>query len=92
MTVLLDVFKALATVNSSHFFLCQLDDMRNTAEHIEHINLPLKVRYTFCLAPVPQKAPIVSTQMVRMARRFRYVPACTRAFIGVRTFLVLVSR
>lgn len=47
--------------------------MRNTAEHIEHISLPLKVRYTFCLAPVPQKAPIVTTQMVRMARRFRCV-------------------
>ena len=71
LSALLDIFAALATVDQGVFFLCHLDDVRAHAEMIEHVPLPLKVRYTFCLSPFPRRAPIVVTHFQRMARRFR---------------------
>ncbi|PAV89318.1 hypothetical protein WR25_05563 isoform B [Diploscapter pachys] len=66
---LLDMFMAVCSL-SDHFFICTVQEMRALAEMIEPINLPLKVRYTFCVSPLNIDHKLTATAFVRMARRF----------------------
>lgn len=42
---------------ANDFFLCDVDDMSTVAKLIDDIPLPLKERYSFCIAPVNTDDP-----------------------------------
>ncbi|VDP08521.1 unnamed protein product [Soboliphyme baturini] len=67
---LIDIFVSICSVDESKFFMCHVEDLKFLADMIEHVPLPLKVRYTFCLAPVNRKLPFVCTMFLRFARKF----------------------
>uniref|UniRef100_A0AC35UBG9 RNA helicase n=1 Tax=Rhabditophanes sp. KR3021 TaxID=114890 RepID=A0AC35UBG9_9BILA len=66
---LLDIFVSICSVNE-HYFMCDIEETRNLALLLESIQLPLNVRYGFCLAPIQSRNKMVSTALVKMARRF----------------------
>uniref|UniRef100_A0A1I7YB81 ATP-dependent RNA helicase SUV3 homolog, mitochondrial n=1 Tax=Steinernema glaseri TaxID=37863 RepID=A0A1I7YB81_9BILA len=66
---LLDIFVSLCSVTEK-FFLCTVDQIKSLAQEIDNIQLPLKVRYTFCTAPINADDKPVATAFKKMARRF----------------------
>ena len=67
---LVDIFISLSTLDDSMYALCHLDDFKFLADMIEHINLPLKAKYTFCCAPINRRMPLVCTMFLKMARHY----------------------
>ncbi|TMS38759.1 hypothetical protein L596_005409 [Steinernema carpocapsae] len=66
---LIDIFTSLCSV-TDRYFLCTVDQIKNLAKEIDNIQLPLKVRYTFCTAPInPDNKPVMSA-FKKIARRF----------------------
>ncbi|KAK0429328.1 hypothetical protein QR680_011322 [Steinernema hermaphroditum] len=66
---LLDIFTSLCSVTEK-FFLCTVDQIKSLAVEIDNIQLPLKVRYTFCTAPINTDNKPVATAFTKIARRF----------------------
>lgn len=60
------IFQYMSTVNSDMYFLCGLENFKELATLIDHIDLPLRVRYQFCLAPVSVKSPFLSTLFTKV--------------------------
>ena len=44
MTNLLDIFVNLMTIDSEKYFLCELEQFKQLADVIAHINIPLRTR------------------------------------------------
>ncbi|KAK0400191.1 hypothetical protein QR680_003397 [Steinernema hermaphroditum] len=66
---LLDIFTSLCSVTEK-FFLCTVDQIKSLAVEIDNIQLPLKVRYTFCTAPINADDKPVAAAFKKIARRF----------------------
>ncbi|XP_070539645.1 ATP-dependent RNA helicase SUPV3L1, mitochondrial-like [Ptychodera flava] len=73
---LMDIFINLSKVNPS-YFVCNMDDFKFLADMIQHIPLDLRVRYTFCCAPINKKHPFVCTSFLKFARQFSRNEALT---------------
>lgn len=72
---LLDIFQSISRLTDELYFMCHLDDMKFIADMIQHVPLPLKVRYRFCCAPIGRRQPFVCSMMLKYARQFsRGVP------------------
>ena len=72
---LIDIFVTLSELDSDKFFMCSVDDFKFLADMIEHVPIPLRVRYVFCCAPISKKHPFVCTMFLKFARQFsRGVP------------------
>lgn len=66
---LIDIFVDFAQVDG-HYFVCNMDDFKFSAELIQHIPLSLRVRYVFCTAPINKKQPFVCSSLLQFARQF----------------------
>ncbi|CEF67012.1 ATP-dependent RNA helicase SUV3 homolog, mitochondrial [Strongyloides ratti] len=67
---ILDIFQSICRVNDT-YFLCNFYQTRSLAVLIDAIDLPLKVKYTFCLAPInPEGCMFLLTSFVKIARRY----------------------
>uniref|UniRef100_A0A7E4ZPZ0 ATP-dependent RNA helicase SUV3 homolog, mitochondrial n=1 Tax=Panagrellus redivivus TaxID=6233 RepID=A0A7E4ZPZ0_PANRE len=66
---LLDIFTSVCSI-SDEFFICSVQQIRDLAELIDSIPLPLKDRYTFCLVPIKPDRKVVASAFVKMVRRF----------------------
>lgn len=66
------IFQYMSTVNSDMYFLCGLENFKELATLIDHIDLPLRVRYQFCLAPVSVKSPFLSTLFTKVLVNTKY--------------------
>ncbi|XP_077992177.1 ATP-dependent RNA helicase SUPV3L1, mitochondrial-like [Glandiceps talaboti] len=73
---LIDIFVNLSKVNPS-YFVCNMDDFKFLADMIQHIPLNLRVRYTFCCAPINKKHPFICTSFLKFARQFSRNEALT---------------
>uniref|UniRef100_A0A915BX29 ATP-dependent RNA helicase SUV3 homolog, mitochondrial n=3 Tax=Parascaris univalens TaxID=6257 RepID=A0A915BX29_PARUN len=73
---LLDIFVSVCSI-TDRFFICTVNQMKSLAELIDYIPLPLKVRYTFCIAPVNPDEKLAASAFVKMARRFSSGQALT---------------
>lgn len=67
---LLDIFVSLCQIDSSCYFMCVIEDMKLLADLIQHVSLPLRVRYVFTCAPINTKSNYVCTQFTRFARMY----------------------
>lgn len=65
---LINIFIALCEVDDSLYFICNLDDFKFLADMIQHIPLPLSMRYLFCCAPVNRKIPLTCNMFLKYAR------------------------
>lgn len=64
---LMDLFVSLCQVDESRFFMCSTEDFKFLADMIEHIKLPIKTKYMFCLAPTNRKHPFVCTMFLQVS-------------------------
>uniref|UniRef100_A0A0M3I858 ATP-dependent RNA helicase SUV3 homolog, mitochondrial n=1 Tax=Ascaris lumbricoides TaxID=6252 RepID=A0A0M3I858_ASCLU len=73
---LLDIFVSVCSITDP-FFICTVNQMKSLAELIDYIPLPLKVRYTFCIAPVNPDEKLAASAFLKMTRRFSSGQALT---------------
>uniref|UniRef100_A0A0K0DVZ8 RNA helicase n=1 Tax=Strongyloides stercoralis TaxID=6248 RepID=A0A0K0DVZ8_STRER len=66
---ILDIFKSICSINDT-FFLCNFDQVRDLAVLINSINMPMNIKYTFCLAPIKPDNTFLSMSFLKIARRF----------------------
>ncbi|CAG5133205.1 unnamed protein product [Candidula unifasciata] len=67
---LIDIFELSCELDSDMFFMCLNEDFKFLANMIEHVPLPLRVRYVFCCAPISVKSPFSCAMFLKFARRF----------------------
>ena len=67
---LIDIFVSLCQVDSSYYFMCQVEDFKFLADMIQHVPLPLRTRYVFCCAPINRNLVFVCTMFVKFARMY----------------------
>lgn len=63
---LIDIFVSLSTVDDQLYFMCNTDDFKFLAEMIQHVPLPLRVRYVFCCAPINRRMPFVCSMFLKV--------------------------
>lgn len=56
----------VSTLDNDKFFMCHVDEFKFLADMIEHVPLPLRMRYVFCCAPIPKKQPFVCTMFLKV--------------------------
>ena len=56
----------MSTLNNDVYFLCGMESFKELIGLIEHIDLPLRVRYQFCMAPVSVKSIFLSTLFTKV--------------------------
>ncbi|XP_043219384.1 ATP-dependent RNA helicase SUV3 homolog, mitochondrial-like [Amphibalanus amphitrite] len=67
---LMDIFVNLSTVDDSLYFMCQTDSFKFLADMIQHVPLPLRVRYVFCCSPIDRKIPFICNMFLKFARQY----------------------
>ncbi|XP_059175521.1 ATP-dependent RNA helicase SUV3 homolog, mitochondrial-like isoform X2 [Physella acuta] len=67
---LIEIFELSCALDKNMFFMCKMDDFKFLADMIQHVPLPLRVRYVFCCAPISVKQPFSCTMFLQFARRF----------------------
>nr|XP_022336779.1 ATP-dependent RNA helicase SUV3 homolog, mitochondrial-like [Crassostrea virginica] len=70
MRDILEIFEHMSTLNNDVYFLCGMESFKELIGLIEHIDLPLRVRYQFCMAPVSVKSIFLSTLFTKFARSY----------------------
>jgi len=65
---LIDVFISVCKVDTSNFFMCNLEAFKQLADTIQHIQLTMAHRYILCTAPVDLNNTFVQTIFVKFAR------------------------
>lgn len=83
---MLDHFLSSARV-ARDFFLCDVADMSEVAKMIDDIQLPIKDRYTFCIAPVNTEDPQAMAYLRGVQERAR---ERERPIIGQKKMLTTV--
>uniref|UniRef100_A0A0N5AMU9 ATP-dependent RNA helicase SUV3 homolog, mitochondrial n=1 Tax=Syphacia muris TaxID=451379 RepID=A0A0N5AMU9_9BILA len=66
---LLDIFVSVCSITDRFFMCSSVDTMKSVAKLIEHVSLPLKVRYYFCISPLDYTEQYQSIFCVKAARR-----------------------
>lgn len=46
--------------------MCNTDDFKELANSVQHISLPLRVRYVYCCAPVNRKQSFITTMFTKV--------------------------
>lgn len=64
-------FQKAARLNQEMFHICNMQSMVDIASKIDDIDLPIRVRYKFCMAPANQKDNIVMKAISRCAKHFQ---------------------
>lgn len=67
---LIDLFIDLCEFDSSAYFICDMENFKVLANTIQHINIPLRSRFTFCCAPVNIKFPFTVAMFTKFVRQF----------------------
>ena len=67
---LIDIFVSLSQVDTSNYFMCDIESFKFLADMIQHVPLPLRARYVFCCAPINTKFVFVCTIFLKFARQY----------------------
>lgn len=70
LTDLIELFIDLCEFDDSAYFICDLENFKLLANTIEHINIPLRSRFTFCCAPINTKFPFSVAMFTKFVRQF----------------------
>jgi len=63
---LIDIFCQLVSVDTSCYFMCNVEDFKLLADQIQHVPLPLRARYVFCCAPINKNNSLISTMFLNL--------------------------
>lgn len=64
----MDIFISVCQVDTSNYFMCDLDAFKQLAGLIQHIPLTMAHRYVLCTAPVDLNNQFISTIYLKLAR------------------------
>lgn len=78
---LIDLFVDLCEFDSSAYFICDLENFKILANVIQHIDIPLRARYTLCCAPINVKFPFTVAMFTKFARQYSIGEPITAAFV-----------
>lgn len=67
---LIDLFVELCEYDSGAYFICDTENFKVLARSIDHVDLPLRVRYLFCCAPTDTSNFFVLAMFTKLARQF----------------------
>lgn len=70
LTNLVDLFMDICEYDSSAFFMCDMENFKELAKTIDHIEMPLRTKYVFCCAPINAKSTFVLAMFTKFARQF----------------------
>ena len=56
----------LCKLDHDNYFMCNMEDFKFLANMIEHIPLPLRVRYVFCCAPISSTQTFVCNMFLKV--------------------------
>ncbi|XP_064466050.1 ATP-dependent RNA helicase SUPV3L1, mitochondrial-like isoform X2 [Ornithodoros turicata] len=79
---LIDIFVSLCKVDSSSYFMCNIEGFKFLADMIQHVPLPLRARYVLCCSPINQKMPFVCTMFLKFARQYSRNEQLTSQWLG----------
>ena len=65
---IIDIFVSVCQVDTSNYFMCDLDAFKQLAELVQHIPLTMSTRYTLCTAPVDLNNSFICTMYLKFAR------------------------
>lgn len=65
---LIDIFISVCQVDTSNYFMCNLENFKQLAELIQHISLTIQSRYVLCTAPVDIDNSFICTIFLKFAR------------------------
>ncbi|KAG4066866.1 hypothetical protein HA402_012933 [Bradysia odoriphaga] len=68
LSSIMDLFTSNSTLNGDLYFMSNMDDFKALADIIRYIDLPFRIRYVYCLAPV-NTSPDVIQMFTEFARR-----------------------
>ena len=78
---LIDLFIDLCEFDSSAYFICDLENFKLLANTIQHINIPLRSRFTFCCAPINTKFPFPIAMFTKFVRQFSIGEPVTASWV-----------
>lgn len=78
---LIDLFVDLCEFDSSAYFICDLENFKLLANTIQHINVPLRSRFTFCCAPINVKFPFSVAMFTKFVRQYSVSEPVTAAWV-----------
>lgn len=55
LSKLIQIFMSICTIDNGQYFLCNFEEIKNLAELIDHIDIPLKAKYVFVTSPISTK-------------------------------------
>ncbi|CAF0965340.1 unnamed protein product [Rotaria magnacalcarata] len=67
---LMETFINLSQLDNNLFFMCNIENMKFLADMIEHVPLPIRVRYVFSCAPINKNMTFVCSMYLKYARQF----------------------
>jgi ATP-dependent RNA helicase SUPV3L1/SUV3 len=67
---LIQIFMSICKIDNGQYFLCNFEEIKNLAEMIDHIPIPLKAKYTFCTSPISTRDIFVSSCFVKFVRSY----------------------
>lgn len=70
LTDLIELFVELCEFDESAYFICDLENFKLLANTIQHINIPLRARFTFCCSPINTKFPFSLAMFTKFVRQF----------------------
>lgn len=70
LTDLIELFIELCEFDDSAYFICDLENFKLLANTIQHINIPLRARFTFCCAPINIKFPFTVAMFTKFVRQY----------------------
>lgn len=77
------MFVHLCELDDSKYFMCQMGDFKFLASMIQHVPLDIKVRYTFCCAPISMKHTFACTMFLKVSRSFVFILIASSGFASV---------
>ena len=67
---LIDIFISMCQIDSTNYFMCNVEAFKFLADMIQHVPLPLRTRYVFCCSPINKNYAFVCTLFVKFAKMY----------------------
>lgn len=67
---LLQIFMSICKIDNAQYFMCNFEEIKNLAELIDHIPIPIRAKYTFAISPISLRHPFISSCFVKFVRAY----------------------
>lgn len=67
---LIQIFMSICKIDNGQYFMCNFEEIKNLAELIDHIPIPIRAKYTFAISPISLRHPFISSCFVKFVRSY----------------------